>query len=76
MESRERIYRIVKVFISESPSVIADINDMMYTKLGDNNFYIEKADGRIYQLDWSLGMKAVRYGWVELVKVENSTGHG
>jgi len=86
----DKVYNVVKAFASETPSVIADVNDIVYTKSGDNNFYLEKSNSgsstpcklrqknneRIYQLDWSLGIKAVRYGWVELVKVENSEQHG
>lgn len=75
-ETKDKVYNVIKAFASETPSVIADVNDTVYTKSGDNNFYLEKNNERIYQLDWSLGIKAVRYGWVELVKVENSEQHG
>lgn len=68
---REREYKVTKGFYLENRSVTAEPEDIVYLNFGDNNFYLEKIKTkRIYTLEWSFGMKAVRYGWVELVNVE------
>lgn len=70
---RERTYNVIHGFYSENPSVTIGPDDIIYTNVGDNNFYFEqrrKAD-TVHTLDWSLAMKAIRYGWIELLKVES-----
>jgi hypothetical protein len=69
---RNRSYKIISGFCSEHPSVIIGTNDIVYTNVGDNNFYLEqKLNAIIQTLDWSLAKKAIRYGWIELLKVES-----
>jgi len=69
---RDRSYKIVQAFYSENPNVTIGTNDVVYTNIGDNNFYLEQNNDSIHTLDYSLAMKAVRYGWMELVKVERA----
>jgi hypothetical protein len=68
---RERTYNVMHGFYSENPNVMIGIGDIIYTNVGDNNFYFEKAE-IVHMLDWSLAMKATRYGWIELLKVESA----
>jgi hypothetical protein len=44
IETKDKVYKVVKAFASETPSVIADVNNIVYTKSGDNNFYLEKSN--------------------------------
>ena len=69
---RDRIYNVIHVFYSDCPSVTVGINDIVYTNIGDNNFYLEQKRNAVIQtLDWALAKKAIRYGWLELLKVES-----
>jgi hypothetical protein len=70
---RERIYKVIQVFYSEYPNVVINTSDVVYTNVGDNNFYLEQKKNTtvIHILDWDLAKKAIRYGWLELLKVES-----
>ena len=72
---REKIYKIKEAFYDQSINVCINCDDIIYSNVEDNNFYLEKKDGKITysgQVDWSLAMKAIRYGWMKLVKVEKA----
>jgi hypothetical protein len=70
---RKRTYKVIQGFYSEYPSVTINTSDVVYTNVGDNNFYLEqKRNATVIQtLDWALAKKAIRYGWLELLKVES-----
>lgn len=75
---REKSYTVKIPFRVPHFNTNADLEDTIYKNVCDNNFYLEKKmTGMTYhcEVEWSLAMKAVRYGWIELVKVEEPEGH-
>jgi len=72
---RKNTYKIKESFHIPHFNTYANCEDVIYTNVGDNNFYIEKKmSGITYhcQVEWSLAMKALRSGLMELVKVEKA----
>jgi hypothetical protein len=71
----EKSYIVKKSFQVPHFNTYVDLEDTIYKNIGDNNFYLKKKmTGMTYhcEVEYSLAMKAVRYGWIELVKVEDA----
>jgi hypothetical protein len=70
---REKSYMVKRAFRAQHFNTDADLEDTIYKNVGDNNFYLEKKmTGMTYhcEVEWSIAMKTLRYGWIELEKVE------
>jgi hypothetical protein len=70
---REKSYIVLRLFEIPPFETFAEVDDIIYTNVGDNRFYLEKKmTGMTYycEVEWSIVMRALKYGWIELEKVE------